>query len=233
LAQVILSLLAASLVGAIEPPLVARVEWEFEGAILQSAVVFRDETVQLVRNSNFLCGPVAEARLGKAEIPYDDGLKIMRVSLRQIAARARPEASAAKSDPPPRSHRSRVYLGERELTGHAVYGPAVTQALERLCRRFQDTVKGPLARAVTPAPPAGKTRYDDERAVERVGGSAPGTFPIRKAGCRRTRRSEQGETWACPIPGEGWAWLSYPLHRGAGSPVKPLDRASAPPRPRR
>jgi hypothetical protein len=181
-------------------PLVLRAEQDVGGSLSQQAVVFGEDDVTVTRNSNFLCEPGANARLGVFKARhYDERFESLRRQAEQVAGRLKPkpgESGVAQHESP---HRLRLYVGKAEVTGERPAEGTVTRIIEDSCA--DNELRAEHAVQLTLRAENGRELLQ----TKTLGGKNAGrttTVAASKA-CQK----REGGVWECSIRGYGKAFL--------------------------
>ena len=185
------------LVGAL---IVVSAERDNYGSHEQQALVFREDKVEVSRNSNFVCAPAARVRLGEFTAPYDPALKAARDQATQMFLRLNQATPDAPGGHAP--HGQHLFIGVREVTASKAYAFPTRKILEVPCK----------AEAFQPGD-AVEISLEGEAGlrITQLGGSHKGQSTeqsLESARCTRHGKFNGAPVFECRVAGYGTALLA-------------------------
>lgn len=183
--------------------LVLRAERDLSGFKVQQALIFEKGKVVLSRNSNFMCMPSHEVKLGVFEAEYDEAKSVARETVEQISARLAQGAVAKASFSGHSPHELRLFIGEVELSKDSSEARSMKRLLESACDdlawRAEHVALIELAGASKP----------DLLNVTEIGSKNDGGKPARRSiAAQKSCTLKDGDVWECAVKGYGKAYLT-------------------------
>lgn len=173
--------------------IVLRAERDLYGFFAQQAMIFEGKRVVYSRNSNFLCEPDVEVKLGVFSAPYDTALRSSRALLHQSVVRL-----VAPRPSPGGPHDLKLHLDKMEVTGDSSDAVTVRRVLEGGCELSGLVAERAVAVSLDPAKRPSRIR------IARLGKGAKRPYFV---SLEKSCKKQQDRAWECNIENFGKAFL--------------------------